>query len=309
MLIDHTAAVVFARRIIATNRGYAIVNVGSGAFGWMADKALLYTVYRIMRLIGRLGFPIFCFLLVEGFGRTKNVKKYALRLGVFALLSEIPFDLALTGKLWHPGYQNVYFTLFLGLVCLCGFDFFARIWKEKTSKNWKQALGMLTIGMGVLSPAGYLFLFVKMPAEFRNMEPWILFVSLCVATAVILGVYGREKGLECAQTMGADITVLMAVMGLAEILHTDYAGMGVLTIAVIYAFRKQKTVAMVGASTVLTLMSFSEITAFLTAIPVALYNGRRGLRLKYFFYVFYPVHLFLLYLIAIWLGLGEIIML
>lgn len=309
MLIDHIAAVVFARRIIAMNRGYAIMDAGSRAFGWMADRALLYAVYRSMRLIGRLGFPLFCFLLVEGFGRTKNVKKYALRLGIFALLSEIPFDLAFKGMFYNPGYQNVYFTLLLGLLCLWGFEFFAGLWKEKTGKKWEQVLGMLMIGTGVLSPAGYLFLFVAMPAEFRNTEPWILFVSLCVITAVILGVYGSQKGLERMQTIGADITVLAVMMGLAEILHTDYSGMGVLTIIVIYALRRQKAVSMAGAGIVLTIMNSTEITAFLTMLPVALYNGKRGLRLKYFFYVFYPVHLLLLYLISVWMGLGEIIML
>lgn len=70
-------------------------------------------------LLGRLAFPIFCFFIAQGFVHTSHLKKYLLKLFVFAFLSEIPFDLALRGKWvdWHA--QNVFFTLFLGLCALC----------------------------------------------------------------------------------------------------------------------------------------------------------------------------------------------
>lgn len=309
MLIDHTAAVILSRCIIAGNRGYAITETGSGAFGWMADKALLYAVYRNMRMIGRLGFPIFCFLLAEGFGRTRNVKKYALRLGIFALISEVPFDLALSGRAYNPGYQNVYFTLLLGLCCLWTMNLLAQWEKGKGKKKWAERFGMLFIGTGILSPAGYLMIFLERPDELKSMEPWTLFAGLCMVTALLFGIYGMERGLDRLRTLGTNITVLLLFMMLAEILQTDYAGMGVLTIGVIYFLRRRKALSMIGGSAVLTLMNISEISAFFTAIPVALYNGKRGLRMKYFFYAFYPVHLFLLYLISVWMGLGWIEML
>ena len=73
--------------------------------------------------------------------------------------------------------------------------------------------------------------------------------------------------------------------------------MGVLTIAVIYELRRNKVLAITGSCVCLILMSFLEITSVIAIPLVKAYNGTRGLKLKYFFYAFYPVHLFLLYLI------------
>ena len=77
------------------------------------------TIYMIMRGIGRLAFPIYCFFIVEGLEHTKNVKKYVLRLLMFALVSEIPFDYAFMGG-FTLGYQNVFFTLTIGLLVIWG---------------------------------------------------------------------------------------------------------------------------------------------------------------------------------------------
>ena len=74
--------------------------------------------------IGRLTFPIYAFLLVEGYFHTSNLKKYAKRLLIFAILSEIPFNLMMSGSLFFPIHQNVLwsFLIALGLIH----------WNEKT---------------------------------------------------------------------------------------------------------------------------------------------------------------------------------
>lgn len=68
-----------------------------------------------LRIIGRIAFPIFCFLLAEGVYHTKNPRKYALRLIIGMLLSELPFDLALrSAPTWSA--QSVMVTLLLGFL-------------------------------------------------------------------------------------------------------------------------------------------------------------------------------------------------
>ncbi len=79
---------------------------------------ILFPGQMVFRYIGRIAFPIYVFLLVEGFFYTKSLRRYEVRLLIFALLSEIPFDLAFNGAVLEFSYQNAYFTLLLGLLML-----------------------------------------------------------------------------------------------------------------------------------------------------------------------------------------------
>lgn len=96
------------------------------------------SLYELLRKIGRLAFPIFCFLTAEGYAHTKNWKKYGLSLLIFALVSEVPFDLMLSGSVFYTGSQNVYFTLLLGVLMIYFYE---------NATGLRQILGMLAVGI------------------------------------------------------------------------------------------------------------------------------------------------------------------
>lgn len=180
-----------------------------------------------MTMVGRLAFPLFCFLLVEGFIHTGNVKKYMMRLFLFALISEIPFDLALYGKCFDPSSQNVFFTLFLG-VCML----------------------------------------------------WLI-----------------QK---CGIRQGRQIVIFILAVLAAFVLRTDYSGLGICFIFILYQFYHRVRFKL-GLFTVVSAAVYmnqpQDMTSIISIFPMWLYNGRRGLSCKYFFYIFYPAHLMILGLI------------
>lgn len=79
--------------------------------------AVFFPEIPLLRWIGRLAMPVLCFFIGEGLRHTRSPRRYLLRLTGFALLSELPFDLAFYGGI-ERGHQNVYFTLALGLLAL-----------------------------------------------------------------------------------------------------------------------------------------------------------------------------------------------
>lgn len=195
----------------------------------------------VWRMIGRIGFPIFAFFIAEGAGRTKNVYKYMLRLAVFALVSEVPFDLAFYGEWFYAGYQNVFFTLLMGLMAIRAFQM------------------LDTVKLGWLSP---------------------------LSTAILAaGAY---------------------------FLKTDYNATGVVVIFLFYVVtrlpRLPRAVCIVAVCFSLTLIVYggklmynpAEECAVFAAVPLLLYNGQRGFKMnKYFFYGFYPGHIFLLWVLSL----------
>lgn len=236
MFIDHFAA-AYLERVLNAEGIRVYLDDG-------ADMPGLAWVYLLMRLIGRIAFPIFVFLLVEGFLHTRNWWKYLGRLCVFALISEIPFDMAFNltdaqvfcGQLLEFSSQNVFFTLMIGLF------------------------------------------------------------------AIILLHLIRIKSEKKLSELLLSVAVIAAGMALAVLLRTDYSWAGVLAIVIMWRFWNKRMCSAGVVCLMLTATNFLEITAFLALLPIAKYNGTRGMKQKYVFYVFYPLHLLLLWGLCIFMG-------
>ena len=227
MLLDHIGATVVLQQC------YTLIYSGADA-RWMIE------LYDALRIVGRLAFPIYCFLLAEGAHYTRSPGKYALRLGLAAVISEIPFDLAFYGGLtWE--HQNVMVTLLIGLLAL---------WAMQKIPHF----------------------LLKLPVLF-----------------------------------------LFAV--LAELAQSDYGGDGVLVMGLFALTRevpRKRLLQFLGLWFLFSpgnRMALNWLDGFslsvqeygvLALIPISLYSGEKASRnkgLKYAFYLFYPVHMALLWIV------------
>ena len=183
-----------------------------------------------MRIIGRMALPIFAFCIAEGFSHTRDRRRYLYRMGLFALLSEIPFDLVTSGKVLEFSHQNIMMTFFWAILGLM-------IYEQVRNRRYGQILGAAVL---LLFPVSSLFL---------GLDYQILAVGL-----IILYYLLRNK---------APLINNLAAMAY----HVLLRNVG------IYWF------------------------GVLGFVPVLLYNGKRGRGLKWFFYLFYPLHLLAIYIL------------
>ena len=97
----------------------------------------LFPGFLVLRAVGRLAFPIYAFLVAEGYRKTSNPNKYAMRLAIFAVISEIPFDMVFFNSPLYMEGQNVFLTLLLGLLAVMTYD--------RLTKRRMQAAAMISV--------------------------------------------------------------------------------------------------------------------------------------------------------------------
>ena len=212
----------------------------------MAFLAQGSSLYMVMRSIGRLSFPIYCFLLVEGFYHTRDKKKHLYRLLLFAVVSEVPYDMI------HGHFINL--------------------------------LGQ-SVMVGLL--IGYIMIWILYNISmFRIRYPKILLKVFSFGTLNWI----------------TQLIAVFGAMGLAYMLKVTYSYTGILLIFFFYTFREYHIGKAIG-NMVFNMGFYSlgiQWLGSLSVIPIAFYNEKRGkYKWKWFFYLFYPVHLFVLAVIKI----------
>ena len=184
----------------------------------------------VLRVIGRIAFPIFAFFVALGYVHTRNKNKYMLRILLFALISQVPYLLAFEGVF----KLNVLFTFFIALSII----------------KLKETVRLFEFSI-------YAFALLLLSV----ISDWGIF-----GVIYILSFYSFRKSLKKQIISFVIITLLRSI-----IISLD-------------------------SSVVLVLVHSSV----LLSIPfLLLYNKEKGKGLKYLFYVFYPLHLIILYLISI----------
>ncbi len=252
MVIDHTGLMLDS----ALSYHLAYTGMPAQNSTAMATQLLLQCAFY-MRLIGRIAFPIFCFLLVQGFLHTHSIKKYVLSMAAFALISEIPFNLLLNShsasgiNFLNKYNQNVFFTLTLGLICLCGIKHF----------KGKIILQLVCIALSCTI------------ASYGNFD-YDIFGILTIVIFYLLHSKAKLFILTVPWLMFGYSAIIFATAAIAQ--PSD------ITSALIYA---------VGSGCVQLLCVFSLIFINLYS------GARGARLPKYFFYAFYPLHLLALYFI------------
>ena len=256
MFIDHMTLCFL--EVARDSQGHMIMNT------FAAGK----TLDSIGRGIGRLAFPVFCFLIVEGFLYTKNRWKYLLRLLVFAAVSQVPFCLLVFPRSQRR-HADTIFTLAAGYIL---------IWIVETLAGYFKVNDFLPARRSryIEADEGYegdKRAVLTLPA--RLDRKWV--------RAVLFLIPSMAAG--------------FGICWLAKWFGFDYSYGGVICILLLYLLYRYREYSIGAAWAWLTNYNHNELLAITGFWLIWCYNGKRGKQNKYFFYLFYPGHLILLYLI------------
>lgn len=255
-----------------------------------------------MRALGRIAFPVYAFLLVNGFEKTRDKRAYLARLFLFALISHIPFSLVFsqqnymtssmaTGShiLFTPLWQfDVPLLLFILLVL------FLVLYRKSLQRELIFIAAALCVPLLYVEVSGIVVL------------GWQLnvFYTLAVSFAVVWALdilTEKRKSLSPFELL----LVTAACIALAAYIlpDSDYGFRGLMLIAALYLARRHKIAQLVvSALWACWMYSYSNVFllgALAACLPIALYSGKLGKKMRLGFYLVYPVHLTVLFFVGL----------
>lgn len=253
--------------------------------GWGLINSEIYT---IMRIAGRMSFPLFAFMLVNGWQKTKNKKRYFDNMALFALISQLPY---------------IAMVYAVPDKAACGFIFYMIYWLAVPMAALVAAYAFFTnsnaAGTTVLGASLLLTLFVVRYEGFMLTMPYKLNIFYSLMCGMVC--------MECVQMLQNkdkySLLFLAAALVTAVFVasRSDYDIRGLALILGLFFFKDNRTMQcayiVVWGAVVYGVTLKSPYMALGTAMagPVILmYNGEKGRGWKYFFYWFYPAHLFLI---------------
>ena len=239
----------------------------------------------VLNIVGRIAFPLFCFQIVVGYAKTKNLKAYLKRLFIFACISQVPYYFFM--KIIEPKFStNVMFTFFLGIIAIIVYDL-----KINNSNGIIEIIDYK--GDNLLG--NYKLSFDRTLVFYINL---------------------------------IRVLVIALIMLFSEMINTDYSTWGIIVILFIHAFypldgninifskeiKINKWISKCCFIMGFLCLSFIKymkylydlklihivylsVFTFIPSIMMLTWNGKRGPKLKYVFYIYYPLHLTLLVLL------------
>lgn len=143
---------------------------------------------QILHIVGRVTAPTMCFFIAEGYHYTHSVKKYALRLFVFALISQVPFTFFETGKIASFSGFSVIYTLLLSLLAVWAWDTIRR-----PALRFLAVLGLCVLAL----PGDWMFIdvifslvFYRFRGDFKKQALWFSVFSVCMVVFSCLAAAG-----------------------------------------------------------------------------------------------------------------------
>ena len=267
-------------------------------------------IYLYSRYIGRISFPIFAFLIANGCKHTSNINKYMLRLGLLAIISEVPYDLAFWGAGGGINFfrsTNIFYTLFLGVAAVAIYEKL-----KKVEMQW--------IFLALLAVFPIISLIISLPL-FAAFDSLIIGIVLAAYSLAAFALANFLPEIKQSRKINVERKIIPALaiiplFSLSGVLEADFHGIGVLlmfflyladpsdkvkraivlTLGLVYYYGRQFIPAYFMGAPPERFQFIALVLAFslLSVVFIWFYNGKPGVNskiVKWGFYAFYPVHI------------------